>query len=73
MKDIKEIAELAKVSTTVIYKRIKRIDETRPDDYYPIYRKTGGQPRRYFPEDEATEIINGALPEGRQKKVYSED
>lgn len=70
MKTIKEIAEMAEVSRTVIYRRISRLDEERADDYLPIYKSFGGVPKRLFPDDEVQKLVNGALPGGRPRKNF---
>jgi len=72
MKTLIDLVKMAKVSKPVIYKRIERIDKNKPEDFIFSFIKVDGKLKRCWTDEEADEIINAALPSGRQKKVKNE-
>jgi len=69
MKTLIDLVKMAKVSKPVIY---ERIDKNKPEDFIFSFIKVDGKLKRCWTDEEADEIINAALPSGRQKKVKNE-
>lgn len=73
MKRVEQIAKMAKVSKPVIYKRVGRIDNLKPENHIYTYQKFDGKMKRVWTDEEVQEILAERLPIGCPKKVYSED